>query len=91
MIENKTVEQRLSQIEARNSRVEAEKAWETSNYRKVLIVVTTYFLMCLTMAIIGVNQFYIQSIIPTLGYFLSTLSFRFIKKFYIDKKLKIRS
>jgi hypothetical protein len=91
MFKNKTVEQRLSQIEARNVRVEAEKAWETSNFRKVLVVITTYFLMCVTMAIIGVNQFYINAIIPTLGYFLSTLSFRFIKKFYVNKKLNIKS
>jgi len=73
----------LKKLQLRNHKVDLDKKWETSNFRKVIVLVTTYFLASITMFAIGDSKPFISSLIPTLGYFLSTLSFRFIKKIWI--------
>jgi len=78
-------EQELQTIKERNLRVEAEKAWETSLSRKLLILITTYAVASLALHSIGVPDFYLGAIIPTLGFFLSTLSFPIVKKWWIAK------
>ena len=80
------INKRLTQIEERNKRVEMEKAWETSKTRSVSIVVITYILATVVMYIIDVPKPYLNSVIPTLGYFLSVQSLPWIKKIWMDKK-----
>jgi preprotein translocase subunit SecF len=82
------VEQEIAKIKERNLRVEADKAWETSWSRKLLIVVTTYVVACVTLYTIGVPNFYVSAIMPTIGFFLSTLSFGFLKKRWVDSYFK---
>lgn len=77
------LEQELQKLKERNKRVEADKAWETSLFRKVAILVTTYLVASLAMFVIGVQNFFMNAIIPTLGFFLSTLTFPFFKKWWI--------
>lgn len=67
------LEAQLQSIIDRNNRVEAEKAWETSNTRRLLIVAVTYMLMSLVLTVIGVKNPLINAVVPTLGYYLSTL------------------
>lgn len=74
--------QEIEAIKERNKRVEADKAWETSTFRKVSIVLVTYCLATLLMWVIGVDEPYISALIPTLGFFLSTLSLGFLKEFW---------
>lgn len=80
------INKRLTQIEERNKRVEMEKAWETSKTRSVSIVVITYILATVVMYIIDVPKPYLNSVIPTLGYFLSVQSLPWIKKIWMDKR-----
>lgn len=79
------LEKRISKIEQRNARVEADKAWETSYTRRVLLVLTTYLVMSLFMFSINVSDPLKNAIIPTLGLFLSTLSLSFIKKIWLQR------
>lgn len=83
------LENEIKAIVERNKRVELEKAWETSKTRKLSIVILTYFLMCLTFYNIGVEKYFVNAVIPTLGYFLSTLSLPVLKdcwmKFFYKK------
>ncbi|MDD3531048.1 MAG: hypothetical protein PHV99_00415 [Candidatus Pacebacteria bacterium] len=84
------LEQLRKEVEAirtRNSRVEADKAWEVSAFRKILILLTTYVLASLTMYAMGVPNFYLSSLIPALGFFLSTLTFPAVKKWWIRRFL----
>ena len=37
------IEEEISKIHSRNKKVEADKAWETSNTRKLVVALTTYF------------------------------------------------
>ena len=69
-----SIEDRLAAIEARNRRVEADKAWETSLTRRGTIILITYVVAMLTFAVIGTETPYIMAVIPTLGYLLSTLA-----------------
>lgn len=75
----------IAEIRARNSRVDADKAWETSRSRTLAVAALTYLMMLLLMAVIGVERPYLSALVPTAGFTLSTLSLRFAKQFWIDK------
>lgn len=77
------LEDKIKKIEKRNKRVEVDKAWETSNYRKVSIVVITYIFMVIVMYLLWMKNVFINALIPTFGYILSTLSIDLLKKNYI--------
>ncbi len=74
------LEQRLEKIEQRNRLVEADKAWETSKTRRVLISVFTYLSIFLYFLAIGVEKPVLNAIVPTMGFLLSTVSLPFIRK-----------
>lgn len=80
-IEN--LEHRLNKIEARNKKVEANKAWETSLARKTILVIITYLVVGLTLTTIKNPQPWINAIIPSLGFFLSTLTLSFVKDYWL--------
>ncbi len=80
-----SIEERLAKIEQRNSRVEADKAWETSWTRRCFIALFTYLVISLYMSVIGVEKPWLNAIIPTIGFLLSTLTLSFIKKNWIVK------
>ncbi len=80
------IESRLALIEERNKRVELEKAWEISLTRTISILIITYVLATVVMYIIDVPKPYINSIIPTLGYFLSVQSLPMIKRAWMRRK-----
>ncbi|MBO5997695.1 MAG: hypothetical protein J6P93_04135 [Alphaproteobacteria bacterium] len=76
-------EAEIKKIQARNKKVELDKAWETSNTRKISIAVLTYFVMVLVMYSLGMADPFIGAIIPTLGFTLSTLGMNFLKTLWI--------
>lgn len=76
---------RIKKIEERNSRVEQDKAWETSSTRRFAIAVLTYFTILLFFLFIHVERPFISAFVPTIGFILSTLSLRFIKKWWLIK------
>jgi hypothetical protein len=84
------LESQLQSIIDRNNRVEAEKAWETSNVRRLSIVAITYMLMSLVLTIIGVNNPFINAVVPTLGYYLSTLYLKSVKETWITRNGKLK-
>lgn len=81
------IQEELKVLQERNKRVEADKAWETSVFRKVLISLITYIVASVVLYSIGVENFYISAIIPTLGFLLSTLSLPSIKAWWIKNRL----
>lgn len=81
--QNRTsLETRVSAIEARNARVQLDKAWETSITRKVWILGITYILTAITFRVIGVDAHLKHAIIPTFAYFLSTLSLPIVRRMW---------
>jgi len=83
------LDERLEKIESRNKKVEANKAWETSLSRKAFLVAITYFMVGLTLTAIKDSQPWIHAIIPSLGFFLSTLTLTFVKKYWMKHVYKL--
>jgi len=82
------IELDVEAVKSRNSRVEAEKAWETSFFRVATIAFITYVIALFIMKSIGVKDFFLNAFVPTVGYILSTQSLPFIKKWWIEKFFK---
>ena len=79
------LQQEISLLKERNRRVEVDKAWETSWSRKVLILVTTYFLVVLFFWIANLGNPFVNALVPSLGFFLSTLTFPLFKELWIGR------
>jgi uncharacterized membrane protein YkvI len=79
------IEQEISQIKERNKKVEADKAWEISNFRRIIIAFFTYIIIVIFMYSAGLEQPLINALIPTMGYFLSTLTLKPLKKWWISR------
>ena len=73
----------VAQIKARNARVEADKAWETSATRKILVAVLTYIVIVIFFSVAGLPHPLINAIVPTLGFVLSTLSIPLVKRVWM--------
>ena len=78
----------IQEIKERNARVEGDKAWETSLFRKVLIAILTYIVIVIFFLFAGFLKPFLNAIVPTLGFILSTASILFFKKFWIKKHNK---
>lgn len=77
------IDQRVSNIELRNARVDVDKEWETSRTRKVLLSVCTYLAIGMYLWAIHVQRPWINAIVPTVGFLISTLTMPFFKKLWL--------
>lgn len=83
------VEERLEKIEQRNKRVEADKAWETSYTRKICICLLTYIVVVTYSYVIKeYNNVLLSSLVPVIGFFLSTVSINLVRKVWQAKIVK---
>lgn len=82
----KELEKRISNIEKRNQKVEQDKKWETSLIRRILLITFTYFSIALYMNAIKVINPWLNAVIPSIGFLLSTLTLPFFKKLWINKQ-----
>ncbi|OGD10081.1 hypothetical protein A2397_04560 [Candidatus Amesbacteria bacterium RIFOXYB1_FULL_44_23] len=83
-------EKRLKIIEDRNKRVEVDKAWETSGFRKLLLITFTYLSIGLYMWAVGIDRPWLNAVIPSLGFLLSTLTLPIFKNWWINNNRKIK-
>ena len=81
------LEKRIEAIEKRNKRVETDKAWETSWTRKICIIILTYIIVIIYSYFIrNYNNILLSSLIPVIGFTLSTLSLKLIRKLWESKQ-----
>lgn len=81
----KDLEKRINDIEARNKRVELDKRWETSFTRRISICILTYIVVLLFSYFINKsNNIFLSSLVPVIGFTLSTLSVGLIRKIWLD-------
>ena len=79
----KDLEKEIEKIKQRNRKVEIDKAWETSYVRKISIAVLTYMIVVLYSYLISsVSNVFLTSLVPVLGFLLSTLSLNLIRKIW---------
>jgi len=74
----------IESIKERNRRVEIDKAWETSWTRRGLISVFTYVAVGAYFYSIGVARPWVNAIVPTIGFLLSTLTLPWFKKVWMN-------
>lgn len=78
----------IDEIKARNKRVEADKAWETSWTRKVVIAVVTYFVVVVFFIFAHLPNPFVNAIVPAIAFVISSFSVPFLRKFWITKVYK---
>lgn len=73
----------IENIKIRNKRVELDKKWETSYTRKICICILTYIIVVIYSNMINkANNIFLSSLVPVIGFFLSTMSLRLIRKIW---------
>ncbi|MFH0737897.1 MAG: hypothetical protein V1827_04690 [Candidatus Micrarchaeota archaeon] len=77
------IEAQIDRLKERNRRVEADKAWETSWARKCVIALFTYALSVVILSSIRAPEPFLNALIPTLGFLLSTATFGFAKGWWM--------
>ena len=85
------LEKRVEQIEERNRLVEEGKAWETSLTRRALLLLATYGVLGLYMSFAGMERPWINAVVPSTGFWLSTVSLGYLKRFWVEWRFKTRA
>ena len=87
-MDNKKIENEIKNIKARNARVELDKKWETSWTRRLCICILTYIVVVIySFTIQQVSNVFLSSLVPVIGFTLSTLSLGFVRKIW-EKRIK---
>lgn len=77
------LEERIKNIEERNKRVEKDKKWETSNVRRICIMMLTYIVVVTYSYLVKeYDNIFLSSVVPVIGFVLSTLSLKLIRKLW---------
>ena len=88
MLREKTLRRVLTEIQARNLRVEEDKAWETSWTRKIVIFVLTYLAISVYFYSAGLSEPFKNALVPALAFVISTLSLPFFKGIWMKNRHK---
>lgn len=82
-MEIKDLEKEIEQIKQRNMKVESDKKWETSMTRKLCICILTYIVVVIySYCINQINNIFLSSLVPVIGFTLSTSSLKFVRKIW---------
>lgn len=80
------LEKEIDEIKVRNKRVELDKTWETSITRKICICILTYIIVVIYSYLIRIyDNILLSSLVPVIGFALSTLSLKYIRKIWERK------
>ena len=82
-MELKDLENEIENIKQRNKRVELDKKWETSLTRKLCICILTYIVVIIYSYMVrNYDNIFLSSLVPVIGFTLSTLSLKYIRKIW---------
>ncbi len=79
----KNLERRIASIEERNKSVESDKSWELSYSRRFLLMLFTYLAVGSYLRAINISRPWLNAIVPSLAFMLSTLTLPFFKKMWL--------
>lgn len=83
------INEEIELIKQRNKRVELDKAWETSWTRKICICILTYIVVVIYSYVINkISNIFLSSLVPVIGFTLSTLSLKQVRKIWEKKYSK---
>lgn len=86
MNELEQIKKDIEEIKERNVRVEKDKAWETSLSRKILVTILTYVVIVLFFFFAKLPEPFLNAVVPTVAFVLSTASIPFFKKIWVENK-----
>lgn len=72
-------------IKKRNASVETDKEWERSYLRRALVAIFTYLAISLYMWAVAIDRPFLNAIVPTVGFMLSTLTLPWFKKMWVKR------
>ena len=76
------LEKEILAIKARNKKVEMDKAWEIIWTRKILLMTFTYLGIGFYLRAININKPWLNAIVPSVSFLLSTFTLPFFKKIW---------
>lgn len=83
-----SLKERVNKIEEWNKKVELNKSWETSWTRRICIMTLTYIVVVFySYLTTKINNIFLSSLVPVIGFTLSTASLNIIRKLW-EKKIK---
>lgn len=83
------IEKEIKDIKERNKKVELDKAWETSWVRRICIMILTYIVVVIYSYIVSkYNNIFLSSLVPVIGFTLSTLFLKLVRKLWQKNKTK---
>lgn len=86
--EIKKLKEEIDKIKERNKKVELDKKWETSFTRRLCIAILTYIIVVFyTNLISKSSNIFLSSLVPVIGFLLSTLSLRLVRKVWEKKNV----
>ena len=81
-------EEEINKIKMRNKKVELDKKWETSFTRRAFICLITYVIVVIySFMIQKISNVWLSSLVPVIGFTLSTLSLKLIRNIW-EKKIE---
>ena len=80
------LKQEIEAIKARNKRVEADKAWETSMTRNVFIAVSSFILVYIVMLLVKADNPFFNALVSAVTYLLSTLSYGALRSWWLRRR-----
>ena len=78
------LEKEIELIKERNRKVEADKAWEMSFFRKAVIAALTYATVVLFFAAAALPHPFLSALVPSAAFVLSTLSLPYFKQLWVQ-------
>lgn len=85
------LEKEIKEIQKRNKRVELDKAWETSWTRRICIMILTYMVVVIYSYVIRkFDNILLSSLVPVIGFTLSTLSLKLVRKIWEKRTKKLK-
>lgn len=79
------LENEIQKLKERNTKVEADKAWETSLVRGLILTLSTYVLVVILLFTIKNEHPFTNALVPAIGYFISFQSLSFFRKYWMKK------
>lgn len=84
------LEKDVSEIQSRNRRVEQDKGWEVSLYRRLLISCMTYVFTVIVFMVAGLDKPLLNASITVVGYLISTLTVGVARDQWIERAERSR-
>ena len=82
------IEDRIKSIEERNKKVEYDKAWELSYFRRLLLTMFTYLSVGVYLRVVNVPEPWLNAIVPAAAFMLSTLTLPLFKSLWLKYRNK---